>query len=185
MLFLIHNKYIRVYINDLQNVFNHNELNIFADDTVLIFKGTCLETIIDEANRKLKLLECYLRANGIKLNQKKTEHMIIRNRQDATAMHAIDPKTQLIYEKAEIEKVETIKLLGVKLDNRLSYKEHMETMIINKIRAYIPVFYWLRNVLYRAYPKFNKNIFLERKFGFTILHFNLPHWEFDEHTKNK
>jgi len=59
----------------------------------------------------------------------------------------VDDFVILVYEEAEIERVEIIKLLGVKLDNRLSYKEHIETMIINKLRKYIPVFYQLRNVL--------------------------------------
>ena len=36
-----------IYINDLQNVFNQNELNIFADDMVLILRSKCLKDLID------------------------------------------------------------------------------------------------------------------------------------------
>ena len=133
-----------IYINDLQNVFSHDELNIFADDTVLIIRGKCYETLIDVANSKLKTLQKYLNANGIRLNETKTEYMVLTNK-----IKRIDgyPEMKVIYDGRQIKKSETIKLLGINLDNKLTFRVHVQNLISNKLRKFLPILYRLRNVL--------------------------------------
>ena len=48
-----------IYINDMQNIFKMDEISIiqiFADDTILIFESDNLEELIAKTNDKLKTL---------------------------------------------------------------------------------------------------------------------------------
>ena len=69
-----------IYINDIKQVFNENEINIFADDTVIIIIGDNIDNMKRLANSKLSKLHEYLTANGIQLNNTKSQFMIMRRK---------------------------------------------------------------------------------------------------------
>ena len=131
-----------IYINDLQNIFEDNELNIFADDTALIFRNKDLGELYDIANAKLAVLHKYLLANGINLNETKTEYMIISpNRNIPTT------KSDVYYNNFKLKQVDCTKLLGVFIDSKLTFKKHMDNLVQTKLRKFIPIFRQLRNYL--------------------------------------
>ena len=64
-----------IYINDIIQIFDDEEINIFADDTVLIVDGENIDEMKRLANIKLAKLHEYLRANGIQLNYNKSQYI--------------------------------------------------------------------------------------------------------------
>ena len=63
-----------IYINDIIQIFDDEEINIFADDTVLIVDGENIDEMKRLANIKLAKLHEYLTANGIQLNYNKSQY---------------------------------------------------------------------------------------------------------------
>ena len=131
-----------IYINDLKNIFLNNEINIFADDSALILSCKQIDQLFNLANRKMFLLMNYLKANGIKLNENKTEYMIISPNR-SVPIHNMN----LAYNNFVIKEVESIKLLGVHFDNKLSFSCHTQTLIARKLRMFVPILLKLRKFL--------------------------------------
>ena len=68
------------YLNDINQIFNEDEINIFADDTVLIISGDKMNDMKRLANSKLAKLHEYLTANRIPLNHNKSQYMITQSK---------------------------------------------------------------------------------------------------------
>ena len=133
-----------IYINDLQNIFEESELNIFADDTALILRNKNLTELFNVANTKLSLLHEYLQANGIRLNETKTEYMIISPNRKIPELASDEV---VYYDGKKIQKVDCTKLLGVYIDNKLTFKNHIDYLLQKKLRKFVPIFKQLRHYL--------------------------------------
>jgi len=130
-----------IYINDMHNIFPKDELNIFADDTTLILKSRSLESLFSTAKSRLDSLEKFSKANGIRLNDSKTEYMIIHP-------HRSKEIDQDLYQnQTKINRVNCLKLLGVHIDMNLSFTSHANTILNTKLRKFLPIFYNLRRCL--------------------------------------
>ena len=105
-----------IYINNLNQIFNEKEINVFADDTVIIITGDNLEEMIQTANRKLTVLNEYLEANGIKINNEKTQYLLLfpKGKKQKTA-YPIYIQNEIIHE-TDVKKV-----LGIEIDNKLNF----------------------------------------------------------------
>ena len=118
-----------IYINDMQNIFQENELTIFADDTTLVLSHEDTQELYKYANLKLIELDQYLKANGVQLNDQKTEYMFISARGKRAEV-----KPCVLYDKKKLKEVEYIKLLGVFIDKKLNFCKHTERLINNKLK---------------------------------------------------
>ena len=67
-----------IYINDIRNLYSDSELNIFADDTCLISSASELQNAVNDMNTKLIKLDTFLSANGMKINESKTEYIMLK-----------------------------------------------------------------------------------------------------------
>ena len=87
------------------------EINIFADDAVIIITDDNLEEMIQTANRKLTVLNEYLEANGIKINNEKTQYLLLfpKGKKQKTA-HPIYIQNEIIHE------TDILKVLGIEID---------------------------------------------------------------------
>lgn len=112
-----------MYINDLCLVSKTLNLILFADDTNMLSCGKNLETLIDIVEKQLFLLKKWFDSNKLTLNLNKTKCIVFGNR-------AIDVHRNVIINDTEIERVNEITFLGVLLQNKLSWKPH-----INHIKA--------------------------------------------------
>ena len=132
-----------IYINDLKNIFDDNEFNVFADDTTLIVTSDNLKDLMAIGNRKLTLLDNFLKTNGISINEAKTAYMILSPK--GKLKNQI-PDPLYCYNKP-LGQVNVVKLLGISIDKRLSFSHHIENVMKNRLRKFIPIFYKLRNFL--------------------------------------
>lgn len=131
-----------IYINDIKNIFETDEVNIFADDSALILKSEQLNQLFDKANYKMKILHKFLKSNGIKLNESKTEYMVVSPNRPVPK-HAMN----VIYNGVNIKEVNCIKLLGIHIDNKLSFSIHSENLVCKGLRKYVPILLELRKYL--------------------------------------
>ena len=91
----------------------------FADDLAIIISGFCLYTLRDLGQHYITACNKWCEANGLKLSAIKTQ-VIIFSRKNKISL---PPKIKL--KGLDIDFCNTIKYLGIHLDNRLNWHEHV------------------------------------------------------------
>ena len=112
-----------LYINDLpHSLNNNNKIVLFADDTSLIISTPDPIKFRDGADKILQHIQECFNANLISLNWKKTHFMHFTTK--------INPNNifDIIYKDKKLTTVDSIKFLGLTLDNLRSWKKHTEAM---------------------------------------------------------
>ena len=127
-----------IYINDLPNVSKKFNFYLFADDTNLFYQSDNLDELQKTVNKELKNIVVWLNANRLALNVSKTNFVIF-----SAVNKPLKPVTILINKKA-IEEKEYVKYLGVLIDCKLSFKQHI-TAVSKKIARTIGLMYKLRH----------------------------------------
>jgi hypothetical protein len=107
-----------IYINDLPEVSTFLQTTVFADDTSAFASGSDIDNLINNANNELNKIYDWLKCNKLSLNINKSHYMIITNK---TYSSHVDLKIN----DNVIEKVSNTKFLGIIIDNKLSWKEHI------------------------------------------------------------
>ena len=128
-----------MYINDIKLILDKCQLNLFADDTVVYCTGKNINETVENVNNDLVKLVNWLKYKKLKLNINKTKALVITLKRNK---HCGDIKI----ENEIIEKVESVKYLGVVIDNRLNFNNHLE-MIIKKVSAKFGIMFRLRKTL--------------------------------------
>ena len=100
---------------------------LFADDTSVFIQGDQLDDIADKMNIELKKLVAWLNANKLSLNIDKTQYMIFR-----TSNRKLIIPTKLEINDNAIKQVSSTTFLGITIDNKLNWAEH-----INKVKCNI------------------------------------------------
>lgn len=113
-----------LYINAIVKVPIHCNCSLFADDTLLWIIADNLIDAIHMINEDLLRISKFLRMMKLKLNVLKTKAMMINARTVAG--------TEVVVDGNVIEFVESIKYLGVLVDNRLTFASNIE-YIMKKI----------------------------------------------------
>ena len=123
-----------IYVNDIINFSqeNNSTLTLFADDTSLTISANTILSLEKKMNDQLKLLGEWFLANRLTLNSEKTKYMLFKptNRQ-------VIPNITIKINDNPIERVKSIKYLGLILDENLDFKEHIME-VIKKVRKKIP-----------------------------------------------
>ena len=102
---------------------------MFADDTNIIISGSSLADLEQETNSELRNLHCWLKANKLSLNVAKTEFMVIGSRQKLLAeSHNEIRQINIKLKDQVISKVDHAKLLGLIIDNLLSWSNHVNEL---------------------------------------------------------
>ena len=131
-----------LYINDLHNSTNLCITNHFADDTCLIFKGKKLNLLKSTVDRELKGIYKWLCANKLSLNVSKTQFLLFRTKSKLDKY-----RFTLTLNQTKLYESTFVKYLGVLIDNKLSWKHHINELskrlafsnsLLCKIRHYVP-----------------------------------------------
>jgi hypothetical protein len=114
-----------LYINDLPHSINKNNKTVlFADDTsVCVSNPDPIKFRDDDNNKILQHIQEWFNANLISLNWEKTHFMHFTTKNSSFSTFDI------IYKDQKLTTVDSIKFLGLILDNSLSWKKHIEAIV--------------------------------------------------------
>ena len=97
-----------LYINDICNVSNIFNFILFADDTTILSTHKDTKLLYEQANNELDKLQ----------NVNKTNYIIFSNKKEKQ-------NYELTLNDVKIKKVNSTKNLGVYIDHKLTWKEHI------------------------------------------------------------
>ena len=111
-----------IYINDISKCLDYGVARLFADDTNLTFSGCSFPVLQNKMSKDLKGIASWLSANRLTLNVLKTDFMVVGSRQRVASLEE-DIALSLL--DTELEKVKSVKCLGVDIDEYLTWDNHM------------------------------------------------------------
>ena len=112
-----------VYINDLSNIVKKCGLYLYADDTAVCATGPDLEELTSQMEADLVRLAGWFKRNKLTLNAKKTNYMIFGLRNKLKEIH----HHSLRFGDVNIDRVLSVKYLGIILDPVLNFNKHAES----------------------------------------------------------
>ena len=115
---------------------------LFADDTNLFKSGSNLSDMEDELNTELSKISTWLKTNKLSLNIGKTYFMLFANKKRK------DHDLNIMIDGTKIEEVKKTKFLGVIIDNKLSWKDHV-AHVASKVSRGMGMIIKARNYLNR------------------------------------
>ena len=129
-----------IYINDFYRSSNTLSFILFADDSNLFFSHPDPNILLRTVNDELKHVTQWIKANKLSLNLQKTKFMLFSN-----SLKTLPGN--IVFDDTPLEEVSSIKFLGVCVDNKLSWKYHINNIsktisrnigVINKLKYYLP-----------------------------------------------
>jgi Reverse transcriptase (RNA-dependent DNA polymerase) len=120
-----------IYINDILKLPLKGHLQLYADDAILTYSDHDFQRMQRNMREDLNLIYDWFYANLLSFNIRKTKYIIFYQKNKN-----IPNPDPLIVRNAEIERVTKTKYLGLILDEKLSWNEHIE-YIKTKIRPFI------------------------------------------------
>ena len=126
-----------IYINDMPNINKLAKFILYADDANIIITGNTLAEIGSIFMELSSALTNWVSHNELLLNAKKTNYMIFTRKRNLDYSSFI-PKINSI----PIERKSVAKFLGVLVDDKLSWSQHI-TAIKSKMSRYIGILYKL------------------------------------------
>lgn len=138
-----------VYVNDLCNLkLKYGSIFSYADDTALVFEGNSWEEVKARAEEGLKVVMKWLQDNLLSLNIGKTKFMTFTNSRSRTPVLTVIAHSNCAQgscDCTELEQVQSIKYLGVVIDEKLNWKQHIN-VLTGRVRKLIYIFKNLREV---------------------------------------
>ena len=130
-----------IYINDFCRSSDILSFIHFADDTNLFFSHHDPLVLAEIVNFELIKVLQWIRANKLSLNLQKTKYMLFSKSIESLPIN-------ISFEDYPLECVSSIKFLGVTVDDKLSWKNHIENIcnkisrnigVINKLKTCLPL----------------------------------------------
>ena len=121
-----------MFINDLPLYTNNVSTDLYADDTTLYVIGEIQDYIEQNLQIALQNLSEWCKLNGMLLNTEKTKAMLITTSQKRLHLH--NDILHLTYNNDVLNSVENEKVLGVRIDNNLTWSIHIN-FIAKKISS--------------------------------------------------
>ena len=130
-----------LYVNDLYHCSSVLSFILFADDTTILFSHSNISSLSNIINRELSLASSWFRSNKLSLNSSKTKYMFFSRTRNANDNFTISINDN------PIEQVHSTKFLGVLIDDKLTWKDHISsvskivsrnTSVLSKLRSFLP-----------------------------------------------
>ena len=132
-----------IYVNDLLSLSNEYSSILFADDTVMSFRGDNIVELITVCNNELEKFRDWTVANRLTVNKDKTVFNIVSN------IHFNSELVLIYFDDHMLSCVKNVKYLGIIIDDSLKFKDHIEYIsgkvskavgILNKLKTHLPFF---------------------------------------------
>ena len=108
-------------MNDICNVSRLLFTVLYADDTSVLVNGKSLNRIIETVNSELQLLYTWLKSNKLSFNTTKSYYAVFHR----VRIKLPNSSIKIKIDEANILEVQCIKYLGVILDIKLSWIQHI------------------------------------------------------------
>ena len=136
-----------LFINDLP-LYTSAQLDLYADDTTITAFGDVknLATSSLSLNKSVSEIQLWASANKLPLNEDKTKVLMITGKRCVANINGSD--IDVIVSGKLLSNVDCASLLGIEIDSKLSFNEHIEKVckeldfriaILLKIRACLPL----------------------------------------------
>lgn len=131
-----------IYIDNIDKIGLLGHLTLYADDTCLFYFDSCVHSIVTDAQTDLNRLNEWLKYNLLTVNTSKISFMIFSSKNKQIPQH-----TSLTIDNEEIHRSNQEKYLGLWLDEKLTWKPHIEGLktklisvlgAVRNISNYIP-----------------------------------------------
>ena len=129
-----------LYINDLGSASNGLSTFMFVDDTSMLGHDKNINSLQSSINENLQMVSEWLQVNKLSLNISKSHFMLFTRKR--TDVHYINIEINNI----TISRVKNVKFLGVILDEKMSWKDHIN-YISKKISKCIAIMFKLKNIV--------------------------------------
>ena len=116
-----------IYTNDLPDSLSGAKSILFADDTTIYISSNNISNLYRDMNIELDNITDWFRANKLSLNVTKTNYMIFTN------TNTEQRHMELTMTNKTITPTKCVKFLGVLIDEKLKWDEHIKTVKQNKI----------------------------------------------------
>ena len=113
-----------LFINDLSFCLKKCSFHLYADDTVIYFSDKDPSVVERILNYELIQVERWMNINKLKLNCEKTVDILFGTRHMLTKHNDLD----LQIRGTKIRNVDSVKYLGIFIDNELKWNTHIEHM---------------------------------------------------------
>ena len=131
-----------VYINDIVNSCNLGKIRIFADDTSNFVEGDNINEVIANAETSMNNLSKWFKANRLTLSSDKSSFMIFRSKKSK-----LNPlPSKINFGPNSMNRQESVKYLGVTIDEHLTFNEHIEN-VSNNLKKCFSTFYGVRDFI--------------------------------------
>ena len=127
--------FFAMYINDIQYAVGAEGVWLFADDTALYMVNNDLQTLLSGIKEKIENLYKWCTCSKLTINSEKT-HFILFHTVNKPIPNNL---TEIVTTQASIKRVTEIKYLGLVLDEKLNYNEHVQS-ISNPLIKYFGIF---------------------------------------------
>ena len=118
-----------LYVNDFRNCLDFSTNVSFFDDTNIFITGKNIQSVYSKTNLELNIDE-WMTANKLTVNSSKTKYLLFIPKKSNYSIS--NTSFNVHFRNNTIEKVSSIRFLGVIINKNLSWKEHMN-MIKRKI----------------------------------------------------
>ena len=130
-----------IYVNDISQLPFMNTCTFqFADDTAFSSNSNDLDNLIETFNSNMQIFNAWCNANKLHLNLNKTKAMLF------TPRYLTGPPPNIIINGTTIEFVCEYKYLGLIIDQKLSFKNHVNTLN-RKLNRIVGASFSLKNLL--------------------------------------
>lgn len=145
-----------LYINDLPLHTDFSVMDFFADDATMSATSSSIYSLTNYLNADLISFQSWCSDNNMVINVNKTKAMFISSRQNVSKIMNNPPVITVSGTQIQISEEE--KLLGVHIDNTLSWQSQVEKTIkkcnsllylLRRIKGYISI--EIRKLFYNAY----------------------------------
>ena len=120
-----------IFTNDLPLVLKMTKMAMYADDSTMWFEEEEAKQLTKVLNAEVTKVSEWVRDNKLVLNIAKTKCMVF----GSSHKLANDPQLNLSLGDKPVEQVKTAKLLGITLDPRLSWSEHIDNIVTKMARG--------------------------------------------------
>jgi len=137
-----------IYINDMHNAVPERNIKLFADDANIFIHSKTIQTTVDLTKRCITNIHSWCTANKLSINFNKTNFSVF-------SRTAISNYAEITIGRHTIKRTTSSKYLGVIIDEKLNWSEHIE-YIYNKLVRFTGIAYRLRS---KIPVSFLKNIY--------------------------